>query len=373
VDNVRNAVVLSLILFHTARLFDHQLWHIKDVNNYVAADILVGTFDLYSMPVLFLLAGYSAMLSLRRRSAGRFAAERLTRLLVPFVVGIFLLVLPQVYFERIAPVVPATQSPLRLDVGFLAFVPRFFDCCYDHGNFSWHHLWFLIYLFLYSLVLLPVLLVLDGRFGTPVRRGFDRLAGSLAGLYLLALPFVFVVFVLAPRFPSNHALAGDWANHANFLYLMVLGALVSRSEAPLAAMKRGLPALATIGGVLYALAIVQTLGSPFMPGPVWAVVRVGLGWSLILAVIAAFARFDRRIAWLTGFSRYSMAFYMVHQTIIIAFGFLTIGWSEAPLLKYVVIAAASAVLSLALAWAIDQTAATRFLFGMGGKKRPAVA
>lgn len=370
VDNLRNVAVLSLVLFHTARLFDPEPWHIKDRHTYLAADVVVALFNVWGMPVLFLLAGFSMMLSLERRSAGRFAGERVTRLFVPFVFGIFALVLPQVYLERIAPVDLVTQSPLRLDVGFIGFVPRFFDCCYDKANFSWHHLWFLIYLFVYSLVLLPVFLALRSAVARPLRGAFSAGFSNLPMLLLLGLPLIAIEAALRPIYGSSHALIDDWANHAHFAWLMLLGALLALTEAPRAEIRRWFPVLAGLAAVLLATALVHRFATPLPMTPlVWTILRTMCEWVLLLALIGGFARLDRRVPWLTGFTPYAMAFYMLHQTIIIALGFLTIGWSDAPLSKYLAIVVVTTAVSLALAALIDRHPLSRFLFGMAGKRR----
>ncbi|MCM5553997.1 acyltransferase family protein [Pleomorphomonas sp. NRK KF1] len=370
VDNLRNVAVLSLVLFHTARLFDPEPWHIKDRHTYLAADVVVALFNVWGMPMLFLLAGFSMMLSLERRSAGRFAGERVTRLFVPFVFGIFALVLPQVYLERIAPADLVTQSPLRLDVGFIDFLPRFFDCCYDKANFSWHHLWFLIYLFVYSLVLLPVFLALRSAAGRPLRGAFSAGFANLPMLLLLGLPLIVTEARLRPRYGSSHALVGDWANHAHFAWLMLVGALLALTEAPRAEIRRRFPVLAGLAALLIVTALFHRFVTPLpMTRLTWTTLRTMCEWVLLLALIGGFARFDRRVPWLTGFTPYAMAFYMLHQTIIIALGFLTIGWSDAPLSKYLAIVISTTAVSLALAALIDRHPVSRFLFGMAGKRR----
>lgn len=372
VDNLRNVAVLSLVLFHTARLFDPEPWHIKDQHTYRAADVVVALFNVWGMPTLFLLAGLSMMLSLGRRGPGRFASERVTRLLVPFVFGIFALVLPQVYLERIAPADLATQSPLRLDIGFIDFLPRFFDCCYDKANFSWHHLWFLIYLLVYSLVLLPVFLALKSEAARPLRGGFATGFSNLAMLLALGLPLVVIEATLRPLYGSSHALVDDWANHAHFAYLMVLGALFALTETPLAILRRRVPMLAPLAAGLLVAALIHHFVVPLPLTPLmWTALRTMTEWALLLALVGGFERLDRRIPWLTGFTPYAMAFYMLHQTIIIGLGFLTIGWSDAPLSKYLAIVAATTAASLALAVAIDRHPVSRFLFGMAGKTRVA--
>ncbi|PKR87434.1 acyltransferase [Pleomorphomonas diazotrophica] len=370
VDNLRNVAVLSLVLFHTARLFDPEPWHIKDRHTYLAADVVVALFNVWGMPMLFLLAGFSMMLSLERRSAGRFARERVTRLFVPFVFGIFALVLPQVYLERIAPADLVTQSPLRLDVGFIGFMPRFLDCCYDQANFSWHHLWFLIYLFVYSLLLLPVFLALRSDAARPLRGGFATVFSNVPMLLALGLPLIVIEATLRPVYGSSHALIDDWANHAHFVYLMLLGALFALTEVPLETLRRRVPVLAALAAVLLAAALIHRFVTPLPLTPLmWTILRTMTEWTLLLALIGGFMRFDRRVPWLTGFTPYAMAFYMLHQTIIIALGFLTIGWSDAPLLKYLAIVVVTTAASLALAALIDRHPVSRFLFGMAGKRR----
>ena len=75
IDNLRNIAVLLLILFHTARLFDAEPWHMKDANIYVAAEVLIDVMNQWHMPLFFLLSGMSALFAFRRRSAGEYAAS----------------------------------------------------------------------------------------------------------------------------------------------------------------------------------------------------------------------------------------------------------------------------------------------------------
>jgi hypothetical protein len=86
-DNLRNAAVLLLIVFHTARLFDGEAWHIKDAGHYWPADTVVRALNQWQMPVLFLLAGMAAWHALENRSVVAFLRERVLRLLVPLISG----------------------------------------------------------------------------------------------------------------------------------------------------------------------------------------------------------------------------------------------------------------------------------------------
>lgn len=368
IDHLRNAAVLLLIVFHTARLFDAEDWHIKDAGRYLAADLVVRGLNLMSMPLLFLLAGSSIAFSMRTRSLRAFARERVTRLLVPLLAGCVLFVMPQVWVERHALGAPGRYSPIDFEGSLLSFAPRFFDCCYPQANFSWHHLWFLAYLFSYSLALLPLLAVAR-------RPAVDRaLAGAAARMHsvprllLLGLPLLLIERALRPNFPSTHALAGDWANHAHFALLVVAGWWLARSQQPFIA------AAAAWQGLLGAA---MGLSALWLSAPQWAgalpagwrgdtllLVRVGGEWLWILALLGLAYRFLDRPTWLTPFGRYAMPFYVVHQTLIVALGGVWLAWEALPWLKYFTIAAAAGAASMLLCRFFDRFAWTRWALGM---------
>ncbi|WP_372022265.1 acyltransferase family protein (plasmid) [Tistrella mobilis] len=235
IDHLRNLVILGLILFHSARLFDSDPWHMKDAGRYAAADVLIGVFNIGQMPLLFFLAGITAMHSLSARGAGRYVRERLERLALPLIAGILLVVPPQVYVERLATGLDGRSSPIDLapGTGFPGFYPSIFECCYPAANFSWHHLWFLAYLLVYALALLPVFLIArrPGVRALLDRAGMRVAAAGPLALLAIGLPVLLAEILLRPAFPSTHALAGDWANHLHFGLLILLGGWFALSPA----------------------------------------------------------------------------------------------------------------------------------------------
>jgi len=294
--------------------------------------------------------------------------ERISRLLVPLLAGCVLFVLPQVWVERSAVGAPGRSSPIDFHGSLLAFIPLFFDCCYPQANFSWHHLWFLAYLFSYSIALLP-LLALARR--PAVARVLDRAAdamGTWARLLLLGVPLLLIEAALRPRFPSTHALTDDWANHAHYVYLIVVGAWLARSQRPQEAAFRhwqALLAAALCGSALWLSAPLWagTL-DPALRRPAAMFVRLAGEWLWLLALLGVARRFLAEPMWLTRFTRHAMPFYVVHQTLIVGLGGWWLEWSEAPLLKYGAVAAVSGIDSWLLCLAADRFALTRCLVGL---------
>jgi fucose 4-O-acetylase-like acetyltransferase len=82
------------------------------------------------MPLFFVLSGMSSFYALKGKRVGQFVSERVKRLLIPFIFGVFVLIPPQVYIERV--------SHGQYSGSFVRFFPHYFDGFYAFGgNFAW--------------------------------------------------------------------------------------------------------------------------------------------------------------------------------------------------------------------------------------------
>ncbi|MEJ2267062.1 MAG: acyltransferase family protein, partial [Anaerolineales bacterium] len=150
-DWLRVLAFMAVFFYHCGRFFDSSGWHIKNSTTSALVDTLKGIFDLWGMPLLFLISGASIFFALRSGGALRFLRARVLRLLVPLAFGILVLGPPQLYLERL------THGEFQ--GSFLEFLPLYYrDWRVFGGNFAWSgvHLWYLEYLFLFTLVLLPL-------------------------------------------------------------------------------------------------------------------------------------------------------------------------------------------------------------------------
>jgi len=368
IDNLRNIAVLALILFHTARLFDDEAWHIKNAELYSWGDWIVRTLNQWHMPLFFVLAGMSAYHAINARGGVHFARERLLRLFIPFFLGCFLFVAPQVYIERIAWFDPHRYGAINFAGSFLDFLPTIFTTGpYPKGNFSWHHLWFILYLFVYSILLVAPLSAW-GR--GPVIRALGR-GLSRGGLWLIlpALAIFAIRLFLYSRFSSTHNLVWDWANHAHFILVFLLGWLIVASPELEASVRRGRP----VALILAITSVFVWLFGPKIPMDLglWKVLDVsGIGYTLgewfWIAAFLGYARdlLDRRIPLITAFTRYAFPFYILHQTVIVILGYQLWNWTDQPVLKFVVIAVATTAISLIGCRLLDTNPVTRFVIGL---------
>ncbi|WP_194777516.1 acyltransferase family protein [Pararhodonellum marinum] len=317
-DWLRVIVFGLLIMYHVGMFFVPWGWHIKNDILYSEIRWPMLFVNQWRLPILFVISGMGTYYALSKRTGRQFAYERVKRLFLPLVVGMLLIVPPQVYFERL--------DRGQFAGGYFDFWPsQAFIGVYPEGNFSWHHLWFLPYLLLFSLVLIPALLYLRKN----PQSGLIRLAGRLAsrpfGLFWLVIPLYFWESLVEPFFPSTHALWGDWFNVINYLTLFFYGFLLISVKdifwKTVEANRRkylylGILAFSLMVGLRMAYedsVIIHFTEASFKVINLWA-------WILVLFGYAA-AYLNRSSSTLSYANEAVYPFYILHQTITIALGF----------------------------------------------------
>ena len=73
-----------LILYHSGMAYVSWPWSVKDAERSQALEMGMLFLNRWRLPLLFLISGAGVYFSLRRRSFGQFAGERLRRLLLPW-------------------------------------------------------------------------------------------------------------------------------------------------------------------------------------------------------------------------------------------------------------------------------------------------
>lgn len=175
IDWLRIFVVFLLFPFHAARVFDGwEINYIKDQTNAFSSWLVAGV-GFWFMALLFVIAGYSTFQALQKRSTGAYIKERVLRLLVPLLFGFVLIVPVQGYVASLQHE-GFTGNYLRFLRGYFL---DFGDISGYTGGFTPAHLWFILYLFVISLCLLPLL--------SKLRMPKE---GHAASVWLLLLAFI---------------------------------------------------------------------------------------------------------------------------------------------------------------------------------------
>jgi glucans biosynthesis protein C len=255
---------------------------------------------------------------LSKRNGSQFAWERISRLLVPLIAGMLLVVPPQVYFERL--------DKGQFTGSYFEFWPsQAFLGVYPEGNLSWHHLWFLPYLLLFSLLLIPAFLYLRKDPDTWLIRKIRKLASKPFGLFWLIVPLYLWESLLEPFFPSTHALIGDWFNVVNYLTLFFYGfLLITVQEVFWKTVTEHRAKYMLTGIIAYGLllSIWLTLEDSVLVHFVEAMIKVINMWAWILTLFGFAARYLNQPGKSLRYANQAVyPFYILHQTVIVAIGY----------------------------------------------------
>jgi len=311
-DWLRVTAFALLIFYHAGMAWSGWSWHITDPDSATWLRAAMRFTNRWRMPLIFLVSGAAVMLALGRRGGGAFVLDRLKRLALPLVFGMLVIVPPQVYAERL--------HRGQFTGSYLDWLPQAFDGgAYPAGNISWHHLWFVAYVLVLTLVLLPLFLWLRGARLEPVYRVVARWH-----LYwLAALPLIAAQLWLAPLSRNPNGLVGDWFGLVYYGVLLLYGALLFRGSALLEALLRGRWMALAVGVGAFALLdhlFFDAVRPTIAPAdrPLYALLS-GINTLAWLLAIVGFARrhLTRRPAFLAYATEAVYPFYILHQTITV--------------------------------------------------------
>ncbi|WP_276495853.1 acyltransferase family protein [Pontibacter litorisediminis] len=338
-DWLRVLAFSLLIFYHTGMYFVSWEWHIKNPVLSESLETPMLFMSQWRMSLIFLVSGVGVFFAMGFRSAGAFAKDRLKRILVPLLVGMLLVVPPQVYFER---VVQGTATD------YLSFYPSIFELePYPAGNFSWHHLWYLAYILSYSLLLLPLLAYLR-------RRSIS--AASIQSWMLLALPALWLSIggvLLNERFPATNALIDDWANHFLYLSVFLIGFLLMKlpqlQEKVRALRWYSLSLAIAAVTILYTFYWLQDVELNGLALDGYYVLKQSNRWFWLMAIVGfAMQHLNIKSRYLAQANEMVYPFYILHQTIIVALGFYLRELSWGIGIKFAFISLATFVLCFVL-------------------------
>ena len=221
IDWLRVLAFYLLIIFHVGMVFVPWWFHIKNPQTIGWIEGLMTWSNQWRLPLLFMISGTVIYYSLGKRTGQQFAKERLIRLLIPLIFGMFVIIPPQIYVERMANGVQYSS--------YWEFWKSVFNfVTYPQGSFSWHHLWYVVYIFVYSFLALPVLLMFRADKSVNIKKIIRDVLSKYPNLiYLACVPLYFFYLLFAETFPTTNDLINDWYKHSIYFTLFIFGYLIS--------------------------------------------------------------------------------------------------------------------------------------------------
>jgi glucan biosynthesis protein C len=371
-DWLRVIATLGVFLFHASNVFNTAKFEIKNAEVSETITLIQGFFFPWGMPLFFLVAGAGSWFALKRRSAAQFTRERTLRLLVPFFTGTILLGPIQLYLSWSHRI----QTGM-VDGSLLEFtVERFSRIGPKLFGAIGYHMWFLGFLFAFSLIALPFFIWLKGETGRSVVSRLAGLCERRGAILLFILPLAVVRLVLQPFFPQQQ----DWADFFSFGVFFMLGYLLFADERFNRAIRRDWRIILGVGiaVTLAAIAIIMSFESLDIEKPphtfreflMWGLIAA-CGWCWTAFMLFIGMRYlDRDSVVL----RYGLAailpFFVVHQAVILAIAYFVVQWEATIAIKLLVVVLGSFVVSIGLyELVIKHVGVLRVLFGMKAEQR----
>ena len=329
----------------------------------------------WGLPLLFLIAGASAWLSLAHRTGQQFAKERVLHLLVPCI-GCVLTVIPiTLYFASLigsGPHVPLLQFYADYFQGYARF---FQGNPLDHLIPLWGNLWFIFVIFLFSILALPLITLLKGPRGIRVISGFATVCRIPGGTLLVGLIFIACSWILSVVMPTT--IANSLWLACLFVLSFIAGILLYADPSIEQAIARDAPAallLATLCFVIeQVLVTTNALPLPRSEGHALSVILAGsFPWFGAIAFLGLAKRiFNFTNGILDYLKEAVFPYFLLHMLILAIFGYIFLELSRLPVVLQCVAIVSCSVLSLALLYEflIRRISFLRFIFGMKSQSR----
>lgn len=304
IDNLRWMILLVLIPYHAA-----MAWNVWGEPNYITLEgsrvlsSFIVFFSPFFMPLLFVLAGISTRFALQKRTCGEYIAERSKRLLVPLLFGTVVLMPVMAYL--------ADRFNCSYSGGFLAhyavFFTKFTDLIGADGGFSFGQFWFLLYLWVISLVSVGVIALIK------------KIAPDKESV----LPFWAVIALGLPLPLLSDLVSVGGKSLAEYTFLFLLGYFVFADEKTVSRAEKHGRWLLAVGMAAAILNVYLFIWSGKDYGALNNAAKFAAEWFMILALLGLgrrYLNFGGKAA--RYMSSRSFLFYVYHFVWVVAFQYL---------------------------------------------------
>ena len=332
------------------------------------------------MPLFFVISGIAVYFSLGKRGGLQFVKDRVLRLMVPFLTVGMLAILPvNAYYDAVFHG-KFTGSFLSFYLGpyFTQFFPFTlnFSATYLANSNQGIYLWYLFWLFLFSIITIPLFKWLAKDSSRKRLSGLYGACSGRGGLLLLAIPLIIVNIAAVPPyfiFPSGY---GGW-KLPPYLMLFILGYVMTCNPQFEDSLEKNRKISLLLGMILSIIVVVVAAASGgtapstgldrsyIIVSTLWAL----NGWCWVTAILG-YGR--KHLSFNNKFLQVSnelvLPFYILHQAIIVAVSFYVVQLNLIIIEKYLIIVLTSFPIIAGLLYPVSKVNFFRFLFGMRNKQ-----
>ena len=314
-----------LIFYHIGMFYVSWGWHVKSVHAGEALEPAMRLLNPWRLALLFFISGLALRFAIDKAKLGSFTRQRTLRLLIPILFGMFVIVVPQAYLQLV--------ETGEFSGGYSAFYLEYLKASTDYSVIlpTWNHLWYIVYLMLYTLVLVPIARPLarfmTGRGAQITQKIFGGRFGILGVMLTPVLSYLIYRVFLDPYFPTTHDVINDWANHAHSLTMLLTGFILAKDKAFWGAVERALKPAFTIAISLgLILSLVWMNWDAVAAGETWLwparFAKIIYAWVCILTLLGAAQKWlNRPSRALSYMTEAIFPWYILHQTITVVAGY----------------------------------------------------
>lgn len=317
-DWLRVGAFVLLIFYHVG--FSFTPWGFQTPTRGVVdwAEIPLLGLSAWRLALLFAISGYASAALLKKDGNNRvFLKSRLLRLGIPLLFGLTVVVPPQPYMGLI-------NSGYEHGYGYFLFHDAFSFRKVGYEDLpATMHLWFVIYLLVYTLVLCAGLMFLPDAWRAWMREKAEKL---LSGPLMLPLGIVLIfgIRMFYDGWTDIHSLFVDRAAHLHYFGMFLYGFLLRGSEPMRQAIAKQWKIALVLGLLGYAWVIGDTLLWPGnTPTPAeWeqplSFAKSVQCWGTVIALFGIADRywnFDNK--WRATLVEAVFPIYIAHQTVMV--------------------------------------------------------
>ncbi|WP_048331321.1 acyltransferase family protein [Bizionia psychrotolerans] len=246
---------------------------------------------------------------------------------------------------------------------------------YKNGNFEINHLWFIENLYVISIVLIPLILFLKSEKSHRIIAWFENVSSYKIGFLLGALPLMIITILLKKQYPTGSSSLSNLSNTFLDSYFFISGILLASSQI----FWGNLLKFRHFHFVMFAVSSLLFYSYYYLPNDyiasylsistrwaIWYSLCCLLGWCAVLTLLGyAQVYLNKTSLWLKKMNEAIYPFYILHQTVLVVFGYYIIQLNLNIPIKIILLFVSSfVIIAFIYRYLIYPFKIPRILFGM---------
>lgn len=334
IDWIRVLAFAILIFYHSGMFFVDWGWLVR--NNIIdnRFQVWMNLINPWRLSLLFFISGAGVKFALKSQLGMLFFRHRTKKLIIPLAFAMLVVVPPQNYFEQLQThTFGGSYKEFYLNIDFIN------STIIGH---NWQHLWFVAYLWVFSIVALPFFLLLQKK--TFNLFSLKNSTSDFLKILLFIIPLSIAYYTLKSRWDVTNNLVSDWYNFTVSFLFFVYGYIFATQPLSWVVIEKYRKVFLSISIMLVIIMklyvanfglIIEDSNSVLL---VHGTLKMLFIWCTIMS-ICGFAKYYLNFTnnFIQKANRLVYPFYIIHQTITVMIGYYIADIEMAVTLKFVIL------------------------------------